>query len=88
MKQLEEISIEQLQREIDWFKDVTEYPVVPDPQVREEQIRWRAERLAQRVLLEKVKLGKIKVTEELMKSVTNPSWKQELNEAICLSKVR
>jgi hypothetical protein len=34
-----------------------------------------------------VKCRQVKVTAEMIAAVTNPAWKQELIEAICLSKV-
>jgi len=38
-------------------------------------------------LCNEVRRGKIKVTAEMMAAVTNPQWRQELVQAICLSKV-
>jgi hypothetical protein len=38
-------------------------------------------------LCEKIRLREIEVTPDLIQSVTDPEWKRELIEAMCLSKV-
>lgn len=46
----------------------------------------QAKRLAHHTRLNKARLGKLKVTKELMASIENPQWRQQLVEAICLGK--
>ena len=40
------------------------------------------------LLCARVRGGNCKITPQMLAKVTNPQWKQELVEAICLSKVR
>ena len=54
----------------------------------EEWLMERKKYLDFQALCGQVEQGKIKVTPELIKSVTRPDWKRELIEAICLAKVR
>ena len=54
----------------------------------QEQLDNTIAHMEHQLLCARVRGGNCKITPQMLAKVTNPQWKQELVEAICLSKVR